>query len=163
MKKLTVCRSAIATTEFFSEARHACNSGSRDASTDGAVRGGSTDGHQHGCEDVCSEGHERKRSLVCILGDYQTHASRGSPFKFTSRLARNGGRSRPAADYGNANSRNPPLSPACAGRFSSQFNFTSSRLKFRLCPSALGWLQIPCSRSPLLRTPSTTGMLFHWS
>src|SRR5436309_4888947 len=40
------------------------------------------------------------------------------PFKSsTSRLARNGGRSRPAADYGYANSRNPPLSPACAGVF----------------------------------------------
>src|SRR5437867_4772553 len=79
MKKLTVCRSAIATTEFFSGARHACSTGRRNASTGGAVRGGSTDGHQHGCENVCSEGHERKRSLVCILGDYQTHGRRRSP------------------------------------------------------------------------------------
>jgi len=46
------------------------------------------------------------------------------PFKSsTSRLARNGDRSRPAADYGYANSRNPPLSPACAGRFQATSTF----------------------------------------
>src|SRR5437762_1665551 len=73
------CPSAIGSTDFPSGARHACNTGRRDASTGGAVRGGSTDGHQHGCENVCSEGHERKRSLVCILGDYQTHGRRRSP------------------------------------------------------------------------------------
>ena len=45
------------------------------------------------------------------------------PFRSTSRLARNGGRGRPAADYGYANSRNPPLSPACAGRFQATSTF----------------------------------------
>src|SRR5881397_2242553 len=57
------CLSAIGSTKFLSGARHACNTGRRDASAGGAVRGGSTDGHQHGCENVCSEGHERKPSL----------------------------------------------------------------------------------------------------
>src|SRR5437870_7869228 len=77
MKKLTVYRSAIATTE---------------ESETFAVR--------------------RVKTRPSVTSS-RTIESR--PFKSTSRLARNGGRSRPAADYGNANSRNPPFSPACAG------------------------------------------------
>src|SRR5438093_12484271 len=71
MKKLTVCRSAIATTE-------------ESESETFAVR--------------------RVKTRPSVTSS-RTIESR--PFKFTSRLARNGGRSRPTADYGNANSRNP--------------------------------------------------------
>src|SRR5438876_4011468 len=73
MKKLTVCRSAIATTE-------------ESESETFAVR--------------------RVKTRPSVTSS-RTIESR--PFKSTSRLARNGGRSRPAADYGDANSRNPPL------------------------------------------------------
>ena len=76
MKKLTVCRSAIATTE-------------ESESETFAVR--------------------RVKTRPSVTSS-RTIESR--PFKSTSRLARNGGRSRPAADYGDANSRNPPLSKA---------------------------------------------------